>query len=521
MAQSFTVNISDEYCLGMNDKYNGSDLPNGVYSLIENGVVDTNNISKRPGTAVSSVVVSSGVFLGGTAFQPSGGSKFQIVCLNGASNARLYSSTNGSSFAAIGTANLTNNAQMNFVQASDKLFGFNGSEVVMVASDGTTVTKNPSTIPIGKFGWWLNNYLFVAGVSATPNRLFWSNLGDPTTFSGANFVDINANDGDFITGLSSFFSNEDNLIVAKNNGLYTVSGFSGTTFSATTIAGQNTGSLVYGFGTPSHRGMVSAGTYFYYLSFVGGIPHIRRLQRSFYGIILDAGIISFDMEGTMKTLNNTKLSGVAGLYDGKYLYFSLPSSSSNVNDTTLVYYPDLNRQSPLGGLHSWVKWTGFKVNNFFLSGISGQAKIYFTDGDSTGKVFHFDTSIYTDNGSAFTLTIKTRDFLGNPAKKTKFKYIYFKYGTGSAGSLNIYARLDEAVDFNLQQTLSLQGNSPGLGMFILGSSTLGGSTIGENRTTLQSFTGHMLGVELRESTANACNIYDLQVLGYLKGYRNS
>lgn len=522
--QDFSVNINDSYTFGMNNRFNGSDLPSGVFVLIQNGFVDTNNITKRAGTTGSSVIVSSGTFLGGSAFEPTGGSKFQIVCLNGASNASLYASSNASSFSAIGSANLTNNAQMNFVQASDKLFGFNGAEVVYVASDGSSVTKNPSGVPKGKYGWWLHNYLFVAGVTGNPNRLYWSNLGDPLTFDSANFVDISANDGDFITGLNQFYTNAtdgDNLIVAKNNSINAIKGFSGSTFSTTTIAGQNTNSIIYGFGTPSHRSLVAAGIYLYYISFVAGIPHVRRLQRSAYGVILDAGIISTDIEGTMEALNNTKLSGVAGAYDGKYLYFALPSSASSVNDTTMVYYPGLERPSPLGTLRCWVKWTGFKPNAFFFSSISGQAKLYFTDADSKGKVFHFDPSLYTDDGTPVTLTVQTRDFLGNPARKSKFTYMYFKYGTGSAGSLAIYARIDEALNYNLQQTFSLAGMSPGLGTFILGTSILGGASIAENRVTFQALTGHMLGVEFIESTANSCNIYDLQIYGFLKGFRAS
>lgn len=165
--QSFSVAINDENFLGMNDRFNGSDLPTGVFQLIQNGLVDTNNIVKRPGTTGSDVVVSSGTFLGGTAFEPAGGNKLQVACLNGASNARLYTSDDGTAFSAIGTANLTNDAQMNFVQCANRLFGFNGTEVVDVASDGTTVTKNRSGVPIGKFGFWFHNYLFVQEYQAT------------------------------------------------------------------------------------------------------------------------------------------------------------------------------------------------------------------------------------------------------------------------------------------------------------------------------------------------------------------
>lgn len=509
----------------MNDKYNPSDLPTGVFSLIQNGVVNTNNISKRTGTTGSSVVVASGVQLGGTAFEPSNGSKFQIVCMNGASNASLYQSSNGTSFSAIGSANLTNNAQMNWAQASDKLFGFNGTDEVDVASDGTTVTHNRGGVPIGKYAFWFHNYLFVAGVAANPNRIYWSNLGDPTTFNGANFVDINANDGDFITGLNSFSAapstGNDFLIVAKNNSFWTVGGFSGSTFSANTIAGQNSSFINSGYGTPSHRSMIAVGKYFYYLSFIGGIPHIRALQKTIYGSILDVGIFSYDMEGTMLTLNNNQLANVCAVSDGKFIYWGIPSATSQVNDTIIVYYPELTKQSPFGVLRSWVKWTGFTPNQFFVSTLSGFAKIYFTDGSTSGKVFHFDASVYTDNGTAISLTINTRDFLGHPSRQAKFLYYYFKYGTGSAGTLTINARIDEAITFGLQETLSLAGTSPGLGTFILGTSTLGGSMIAEHRTTLLALTGHMLGVQLTEATANSCNIYDMQVYGLLKGFRSS
>lgn len=517
MAQTFDVNIHEQYVLGMNNKFSPSDLPAGVFSLISNGFVNTNNVEKRAGTVGSSVIVTSGTCLGGSAFEPSGGSKMQIVCYNGASNAQLYKSTNGSTFSAIGSANLTNSLQMNFVEASGYLFGFNGTDEVDVATDGTTVTHNRSGVPIGKFAFWFHNYLFVSGVAGFPNRLYWSALGDPTTFANTDFVDINANDGDFITGLNAF---NDELMVGKNNSFWTITGFSGSSFTTATIAGQNTNSRIFGFGTPSHRCMVSAGKQFYYISFVGGIPCIRTLQRSLYGVIIDAGIVSLDIEGTMEALNNTKLVNATAEYDGKFIYFGLPSTNSQVNDTTLVLYPELTRQSPLGTLRSWVLWTGFKPNHFFLSTISGQAKLYFSDGGTIGKVFHFDSSLHTDNGVPVVLTINTRDYMGDQMKQTKFLYYYFKYASGSAGTLQVNARIDEAIDFSPQEpAFSLMGPSPGLGLFILGTSVLGGAFIPTHRVTLLSLTGHLLGVQWIEATENSCSIFDTQVLGSLKGYR--
>lgn len=510
---------TDQNFIGMNDKFPTHLLPRGVFQFAQNVLVGDNRISKRPGTTVST---SLGAFthLGGSAFEPNGGTKRIVVCRNGSSNSQLYQSTNGTSFSAIGSANLTKDAPMNFVQASNSLFGFNGTDVVDY--DGTTVTKNRSSIPLGKYGFWFHNYLFVAGVSGNPNRLYWSDLGTPTTFTNTNFIDINANDGDFITGINTL---NDELIIFKNNSIWSITGYSGTTFNADTVAGHNTNSRVYGYGTPSHQSIVPFGRSLYYLSFLGATPHIRVLTQSVFGKIVDSDIYSHDIEATMSGLNKSQLSLCTGIYDGVYMYWAVPNGSSSSNNLVLVHYPPLETRSPLGVVRSWVQWTNLTPQQFFPSSISGRGKIYFTDSSTSGFVSVIDTSIHSDNSVPVTMTIKTRDIVLDPqmARKSKYKYLYTKLKSGTAGSLKIYARVDDASDFGLQDTVSLQGMSPGLGptgSFTLGVSQLGGSAIFKHRTTFAHLTGTLLGVEFIESTANACEIYDMQYFGLLKGLRD-
>jgi len=158
-----------------------------------------------------------------------------------------------------------------------------------------------------------------------------------------------------------------------------------------------------------------------------------------------------------------------------------------------------------------------------LSTISGKAEIYFGDASDTGLVFKMFASVYTDNGTIVTLDARTKDYMFDPDRKTKYKYMYCKHKTGSAGSLQILARIDQAADFGLQNTIALAGSSPGLGStgtFTLGTSVLGGSNTNKERTTFASMLGTLLGLQFLEETANSCDIYEYSILGYKKGYRD-
>ncbi len=511
--------INEDQFLGMNDKYPSHLLPAGVFQLVENALVSDNKIKKRLGT--DNIADSLGAFsiLGGSAYEPSGGTKRQIVCRDGSSNAQLYSWTGAGAFSPIGSANLTSGLQMNFVQAANRLFGFNGAEVVDVDS-ALTVTRNRSGIPQGKIGIWFHNYLFVANTTSNHSRLEWSALGDPTTFSGTDYFDVNPNDGDEITGMG-IINNE--LFVFKKNTIWTITGWSGATFDATTAAGQNTNNKLFGYGAVSHQSIVNTGKDLYYLSFLGKTPYIRSFQQTTFAETIEQGIVSFDVETLLDGVNKSQLPKVSGVYDGKYIYWALPSGASTTNDLVIVFDPERKAKSGNTTYRSWVKWTGMTPAQYFVSTISGQAKVYFCDATSGGFVFQQDTSTYEDNGAAITMDVRTRDYMMSNARKSKWKYTYLKHGTGSAGTLKVNARVDKAADFTLQESISLAGNSPGLGptgTFTLNDSVLGGANITKERVNLAQMIGDLFGIQFKESTANSCEIFDYQVMGFKKGFRN-
>jgi hypothetical protein len=579
----------ESYFVGMNDKYPSHLLPPGIFELIDNGIVDSNSISKRKGTDNVADSLGAQDILGLTSYETPAGNKYVIALLNGASNAQLYYWTGAGTFVAMVTSSpsasaspsispstspsvsvspstsispsvspsasispsvspsvsispsispsvspsvsispspsagdeIAKDAQMNFVQAGGKLYGFNGTQAVVIDTD-LEYTLNPATIPAGKTGAWFHNHMFVANTTSNRSRLYVSNGGDPDTFTVAtDHVDVNANDGDEITALYPF-NNE--LYVFKNNTIWTISGFSSATFIATTASAQNLNNKIFGYGTPSQKSIVNTGRDLYYLSFSGSVPHFRSFNQTQFSTTLEQGVVSWDMETSLNGVNKAQLEKVSGIYDGKYIYWAMPNGASVSNDLAMVFWPKIKYKADNITYRSWVKWSGITPAQFIQSDISGQNKTYFGDATTGGFVSQLNTSSYDDNGTAVEMDVRTRSVESDRSRKTKFKYLYFKYKTGSAGSLAINARIERAVGFTSQDTISLASLTPGLGpsgTFTLGVSVLGAPDRKTTRVTFKQLTGHMLDVQFLEQTANFCDIYDYNIWGMRKGLRMS
>lgn len=520
MAQVFDRPIKEQNYIGYDDTNPSEQLPPGIFTKADNAYVSDNMIKKVPGSTAIAAAISANTINGLAPFEKiSSSTKLVIANIDGASNAQLYKWSGSGNFSAIGSANLTNGKQMFFETANDFIFGFNGTEVVDY--DGTTVTKNRSGVPLGFFANWFHNYLFVAKTSSNPNRLFWSNLGDPTTFSGSNFVDINPGDSDQCQGLGVL---QDELFFFKQESIWSITGWSGTSFSTTTINTQNTNARLLGYGCIAPGSIVGTGNDIYFFSFLGSSPVIRSLKKTINAVTLGGNdIVSAEIKTTMDSINQSALSAINGIFDGRYVMWGIPTGSSTTNNKVIVMDTWNIRKVRGKTVYPWTTMTGKNVGHFIISTISGKALPYFSDAGATGLVFKFDSSVSTDNGSAISMDVRTRDFMLDPARKSKWKYIYVKYDTNSAGTLNINARIDQSATYALQKSIVLKGNSPGLGPtgnFTLGVSVLGGQSTSKTRVTLAQLTGTLLGIQFQETSSNACIIYEYEIYGRHKGLRD-
>ena len=102
-----------------------------------------------------------------------------------------------------------------------------------------TSTKTASVLnasaPSGEFITVWNDYVFIAGVSATPGRLYFSAKGDPTTWTtSTDFIEINgAQDNDPIMGFGVAYGT---LIIFKKYSIFALTGTSSSDFSLSEIS---------------------------------------------------------------------------------------------------------------------------------------------------------------------------------------------------------------------------------------------------------------------------------------------
>lgn len=407
---------------------------------------------------------------------------------------------------------------MYFSIANDYVFGFNKIEAF--DWDGTTFTKNRSGVPLGNYSAYFHNFLFVAKTAANPNRLFWSDLGAPTTFTGANYVDVNPGDSDECMGLGML---QDELFVFKKNTIWSITGWSGTTFNATTIATQNTNVRLFGYGCVAPGSIVSVGNDIYFLSYLSGTPQIRSLKKTQFAATLGGGIISYDITGTMATINKNYMENTVGVFDGRYCYWAVTTGSSTTNNKIIVLDTWGIRKFKGITIYPWTTMSSKKASFMCVSTLSGSAITYYAATSSTsGLVYKFDSSIYTDEGTNITMTVVPRAYMLDPSRKTHWKYLYIKYDTGVDSDLNVYARIDKMTNYTLQEAVALNGNSPGLGptgTFTLGVSYLGGGQLDSHRVNLKQLTGTMLDIKFTETSATEVGIYEFSLYGIPKGLR--
>lgn len=78
-----------------------------------------------------------------------------------------------------------------------------------------------SAFPQAAYSITYKNYMFAAGTTANPSRVYWSSLKDPTTWPAANFVDVNPDDGFPIVGL---VYDGQSIVILKTNSAWKLAG---------------------------------------------------------------------------------------------------------------------------------------------------------------------------------------------------------------------------------------------------------------------------------------------------------
>lgn len=487
--QSLKRITENNFLLGYNDKDKPEALrsENGVYMAdIKNAFIEENKIVKRNGYSVIGNAPVSKAILGQAAHEPAGGSKYILRARNnsGDTNSVVESWSGSGSWGTLtGATSQTTSLKHEFAMAEGATYIFNGTDVVLKTTNGTS-TSTVAAIPIGTMARWWHNFFFVAGVSGNTSRLYFSDVNDPETFDGSNgFIDINTDDNERIQALGTL---KDNLIIFKETKIFLLTGFGTSDFTLANL--DDFGS---GIGTIAPRSVVETGNDIYFITFFGKTPHIKSLKRTAEDALVDGGIITDKITGTMDRVVTSQLSNTSGVFDGRRIWFSICTTGTTNNE--VVVMDTLT--------NGWTRMDGINANVMHTSTISGARAVYFGSSTANGKSYHLDTST-TDDSAAIDFLVDTPAYQPIPGHKSKFKYLYMTADSSADVTLDIdYSK--DGFTFGDLATLSLTGLGAAFGSAIFGTSKFGSTTLIKERLDSAGGTAYFMQYRYRNNAASA------------------
>lgn len=147
--------------------------------------------------------------------ESSGTTRFLLAEWNGG----LYKYDFGTnSWVSIVTTGLTTNQSSQWITYKNLAIRFNGSDVPK-KFDGATLSNLGGSPPQAKYAVVYKERVYVAGFSPNFSTVWFSDIGNSESWNPNSQFDINANDGDQITGLTVL---GDSLLIFKENSIWEV-----------------------------------------------------------------------------------------------------------------------------------------------------------------------------------------------------------------------------------------------------------------------------------------------------------
>jgi len=408
---------------GLNNSNDSTQIADNEAQDLSN-VIFTKDLAKRGGyTEVNSTAISgsTGIYGLGAYYQADGTRELLY-----ASHTTIGKLTVGTGATASLITSLTSNQRTRFETFQDLIIAVNGSDSPQ-KYNGTTGEDLGGSPPTTSYIALHKNYMFLAGNSTYKSRLYYSNIDDCETWGANDFVDVNTDDGDKIIGLQVTL---DSLVIFKEYNVYILYGDTPTYTEGLTLwrikkASTDTGAVSQGSINVFAKNLI-------YMS--------RNKGVQVFGGAATSGEVAFDsitsamlsekITPTIDGLNETRFSQAEAIgFDNKYI-LSLPNGSSTTNNLNLVY----DYAKP-----GWSLWN-IPANCWCVFRTSGRDYLYFGS-TTTGKIYRYTPTTYSDNGTAISAYYKTKDF-----------DLSTKYDTLTAtGKLfrRFYVTVNKASDFTL------------------------------------------------------------------------
>lgn len=353
-----------------------------------------------------------------------------------------------------GATSFTADTTMNFVQANDILFAFNGTDNTHSLNSSLAVTDEGNTntdVPRGTCAEWApNNRLFVSGSLSDADRdfVYFSNALAPQTFDRAtNVFKVRSGAGGRVKWLKMFKDFE--LIIYKNDSIYVLN-MDGTT----PLTDWNLKALSIAVGCPAGRTVQDIGNDHIFLANDG----VRLLSRTTFDK-LRVGVISDPIQDIMDTINQDAIQNSCSWFENGYYILGVPTGTATQPDRFLIW--DSVAAARNGDPNT--SWTVLPKGTWNLSCFTA-----FGFGDNTNTIVGGDSrnlslcyKVLTgnsDNGDTITQKITTRELdFGDPFIEKIYDPTQFVGNPGQNAVYAFYISLDRATFVQLQQTMTSAG----------------------------------------------------------------
>lgn len=451
-----------DYSGGLNNTSSASEINNNESPLMRNwDITNKGQLERRVGiTQVGDTM--SATIKGLHPYIQTDGTK-DLLLVEGTNLRYLNSST----FAALDSG-FTAGTDFTFANCpiNNKMYVGN-EENTLHSWDRAATTLNScltdlgAAVPHGNILRWHKNHMFTlnnATVSGTayPNRIYWSALGDPDTWDTTNdFIEVPGN-GAVTTAIDL----GDALMIFKERGIQYLTGWGDSDWRITASA-SNVTNLDEQVGCVAPKGATRVGNEVWFIDEEG---NIRRVNRTDFDAFR-RDIISTKIQGTLDTINTSYLSIVSAWTHNDKVYFAIPTGSSTVNDTVLVFDLITSRRT---GEEAWTVYTGWSPDFFISYPVNDVYNLYIAD--SAGKKVYIHSGD-DDAGTAIDARWDSKIFdFGYPERYKGFKFGYLT-GEGTDNSeVDIYASIDRSA-FAIMD--SMTNSSTGSALGPTGTDTLG------------------------------------------------
>lgn len=485
--------------LSYNDKLEPDMLPDGYCALIENGWLDNNRIEERTGySLIGNDTGENKPNLGLHSHETTSGKQILKIndnALGTASNLFYWNGTGN--WVKVVAPTFTPGLTYSMVTAYGKTYITNGVDTVK-SWDGTTLA-NVASIPICKYLYFFHDFLWAIREPTQRSRANFSNQGAPETFTGGDFVDIDPENADAINGVNTL---RDEMIIGKQFSMYGFQGWTDDVFGYSQFFAR-----LKTMGVISHETMVNTGNDLLFLSFTGGIAHVHSLVRTDFSDTVYGTIVTDPIEGTMQGLSEGNLGVSSGIFDGRKVWYFVPSGSQTYNDLCFVYDTKTKGFS---------RHTGIYSARSVVSTVSGTTRMYFADSRNS-KVYLMDGS-NTDNGAVINFKFISRQFNPDFKRMFKYKYLFLQFQRGVAGTLYAWVSVDDN-NFDLVDTIDLSLGPTGFSYAF--PITFGGTAQLTERVELAYGVNHSIQLMLIKNDVNARTVitaYDF--MGHQKSIRD-